>query len=155
MNRTNNQSSPKLFQNICFDYWENFTYRFNRSELISYCSINISHMYYVSCFVLQVHGSSFCFFSRTLPQYDSPPEHDRKVVLNYYCLCCVHNMYVYYMYCTVHTCTVFNSYCTTHKQKEWTQTQWALKGLNATKSQHFGTANFPANIASEKLKTSV
>ena len=28
-------------------------------------------------------------------------------------------------------------------------------GLNATNSQHFGTANFPANIAAEKLKTSV
>jgi len=25
----------------------------------------------------------------------------------------------------------------------------ALKGLNATNSQHFGTANFPANIESE------
>ena len=31
----------------------------------------------------------------------------------------------------------------------------ALKGLNATNSQHFGTANFPANIAAENFKTSV
>jgi len=31
----------------------------------------------------------------------------------------------------------------------------ALKGLVATNISHFGTANFPANIASEKLKTSV
>ena len=31
----------------------------------------------------------------------------------------------------------------------------ALKGLNATNSQHFGTANFPANIAAENSKTSV
>jgi hypothetical protein len=31
----------------------------------------------------------------------------------------------------------------------------ALKGLKATNSSHFGTANFPANIASENSKTSV
>ena len=28
----------------------------------------------------------------------------------------------------------------------------ALKGLNATNSQHFGTANFPANVAAVRGK---